>query len=220
MTTGQRFVQQHADRPDVSPGRGGLAVKPFRRDVRERPRDIARGSQRVRLREPRETKVEQADRDVVPVREEDVRGLDVSVHDPARVRVRQAFEHLRGGLDDLVVAQLTSAQCLPHGPSRDVLVRDVDVLRVPAAGERAQAGRVLQRGHGLRLAARARPGLALARHDLDHQAAAVAFVLGEPNRPRTAAPEGLQRAVPAEEKGVEILCWGGPGHVRPPFSTV
>jgi hypothetical protein len=106
MTAGERFVEQHADRPHVARRSSGLSVQPFRRDVRERAGHVAGGGQRLAVRETGETAVEDAHRDPVPfVREQDVRRLHVAVDDAGLVRVREPVEHLRGDLDRICVGR-------------------------------------------------------------------------------------------------------------------
>src|SRR6266545_3415598 len=80
------------------------------------------------------------------------------------------------------------------------LVRDVDVLRVPAAGERPEAALVVELRHRLRLAPRPRPGLSLARDDLDRDLAPGLDVLGEPDGAGAAAAQRPQGPVAAEEE--------------------
>ena len=56
----------------------------------------------------REAEVEQPHRDLLALGEEHVRGLDVAVDDPARVRVGERVEHLRRRLDGGRVVELAA----------------------------------------------------------------------------------------------------------------
>ena len=89
MPPGERLPEEHADGPDVCGRRRRGATEAFRRDVRERPRDVAHGRQRLGLRQTREPEVEQAHGHTIAVGEQHVRRLHVAVDDAARVRVRE-----------------------------------------------------------------------------------------------------------------------------------
>ncbi len=167
VPTCERLVEEHADRPDVARRIRRLAVQPLRRDVGERSRNVARRGERFRVGKSSEPEVEQPHRDLVAVgTEQDVRRLHVAVDDAVRVRVRQPVEHLGRSLDRDAVGHRACAQRLAERASRNVLVGDVDVLVVAPAGIHAEAALVVEARHRLRLAARARAGLALARDDL------------------------------------------------------
>jgi hypothetical protein len=197
----ERFVEEQRDRPHVARCARVVAVQALGRDVRERARHVADRGQRLRVGEAREPEVEEAHRDATrPFREQDVRRLDVAVDDPAPVRVRERVEHLRRRLDRVGVIDFAGAQRLAERAPADVLVRDVDVLRVAAARECAQAAAVVQLRHRLRLAARAGAGLPLPRDDLDRHLAPGPHVLGEPDRAGAAAPERAQGPVAPEEE--------------------
>ena len=105
VAPGERLPEDHADGPDVAPLGGLLAREPLGRDVRERPGHVADGGQRVGLVELGEPEVEEADRQLLALLDEHVRGLHVPVHDPAPVGVGEAVEHLGGDLDRLGVAR-------------------------------------------------------------------------------------------------------------------
>src|SRR5205807_2673742 len=118
--------------------------------------------------------------------------------DPVCVGVRKAVADLRTRLDRRRVRKLARAKRLAERPPRHELVRDVDVTRVTGEGVRAEAARVpeLRGGGGLPLGARR--GLALAGDDLQRDVQARLLVAGEPDRPRTAAPERAKGPVSVE----------------------
>ena len=131
---------------------------------------------------------------------QDVRRLHVAVQDPGRVRVGKPFADLRARLDRRGVVQVAGAQRLAERLARDVLVGDVDVPRVAREGVGAQAARVAEAGGGGGLALGPRGGLALAGHDLEGDLEPGLLVAGEPDRPRSTAPERAQRAVSVEDE--------------------
>ena len=163
--------------------------------VGQRSGHVAGCGQRLLLGELGQPEVEQPDRELLALGEQNVRRLDVAVDDPARVRVRERLEDLRAGLDRVGVVQLARSQRLAQRLSGDVLVGDVDVARVALEPVRAEAALVPQprRGQGFPLGARR--GLALARDDLQRHLEARSLVAGEPDRPRAAAAERAQRAI-------------------------
>jgi hypothetical protein len=167
----------------------------FRRDVGERAGHVSGGRQRLLLGELGEAEVEQTYRDGAAFREQHVRGLHVPVGDPALVRVRQPFEHLRGRLDRSCVIEPPGPHCLPHRLAGHVLVRNVDVARVAVEAVGAETALVAQARCRERLALRARGGLALARDDLESDVEAVLLVAREPDRARAAAAERAQGSV-------------------------
>ena len=200
MDAGKRLPQHDADRPHVARRARDLAGEALGRDVRERPGHVACGGERLRALGLREPEVEQADGDLLAVREEHVRRLDVAVHDPPRVRVREPLEHLRTRLDSVPVAQLAGPERVAQRPAGRVLVRHVDVPRVAAACVGAQAAFVPEpRGHD-RLSFRAVAGLPLPRDDLQRDVEPRPLVPREPDRARAAAPERAQRPVAVEDE--------------------
>ena len=94
MSSRKRLPEHDADRPDV----GGLgrdaAGKSFRRDVGERSGDVSGGGQGLFPVHPREPEVEQADRDLVALGEQDVRGLHVAVDHALLMRIVQGVGHV------------------------------------------------------------------------------------------------------------------------------
>ena len=200
MLSGKRLPEEDAHGPDVALGRRLRAGQALGCDVRERPGHVSDGGQRVRAVELRETEVEQADRDLVPVLEQDVGRLDVTVHDPGSVSMRERVEHLGGDLDRVLVREIVRPHRLAHRSAGDVLVGDVDVARVVSDVVRAHAALVAQPACRLSLALGPRGGLALARDDLQRDVEAVALVAGEPDRARSAASEGPHRAIAAEDE--------------------
>ena len=206
VASGECLPEQDADRPDVGCGPGGLAAQPLRRDVGERSGHIPGGGQRLLLGDEREAEVEEPDREVDAVREQDVRRLHVAVDDPARVRVREPLEDLRGRFDRVGVVELAALERVTQRAAGDVLVGDVHVAFVPRQRVRAYAGRVteLGRGRGLALGAGARG--ARPRHDLQGDLAAVSLVVGMPDRPHAAAAERSQGPVAPEHEAGRSLC--------------
>src|SRR5215217_7286439 len=194
------FPQHHADRPDITGRRRRLAAQPLRRDVREGPGYVADRRQRVRLGEPGEAEVEQADRGLRTVLEQDVCRLDVAVDDSLPVRVGEAFEDLRGRLDRAGVRQLSVPSRLAHGRAGDVLVRDVDVAPVARLRVDPLAARMAELRGRACLALGARAGFPLARDDLERDVEAVALVACEPDRAGASASEWPDRPVTTEDQ--------------------
>jgi len=166
MVSRERLPEQHADRPDIGRRPGLLPVQPLGRDVRERPRNVADGSQRVRVLHLGESEVEEPHRNVLLLGDEHVRGLHVAVHDPARMREGEPFEDLSGGLDRAFVVQLAGPKRLAKRRARHVLVRDVQVLVVGLESVCAQAMRVPEPRRRRRLAFRTRRRASLLGDDL------------------------------------------------------
>ena len=212
MPARECFPEHHAHRPDV----GGLCRllpgEALGRDVGERPRHVALRREGLRLLDLGEPEVEHTDRDVSSLREQHIRRLDVPVDDPTRVRVRECLEHLSRRLDGGAVVELSAAESLAEGASRDVLVGDVDVPGIPAEAVRALAGGVTEPRRGLRLSFGAGGRLALARDDLERDVEAVLLVFRQPDRARAAAPEGPQGPVAPEHKVALDEGWGRVRH--------
>ena len=135
----ERLPEHHADRPHVARRRGLLTAQAFGRDVRKRSRNVADVRQRVGLVELGETEVEQLDRDLGALLDEDVRRLHVAMNDSARVGVSEAVEHLCRGLDGVTVGEGSVAERIAECAAGDVLVGDVDVALVAAEVVRADA---------------------------------------------------------------------------------
>ena len=198
---GERLPEQHADRPDVarrrSPRRRRAAPARCRRacpGTSPTAVSVSASSNCARPKSSRRTEMP------VVVGEQDVRRLHVAVDDPARVRVREPVEDLRGRLDGVAVAEPPGAQRLAERAAGDVLVRDVDVAAVAAEVVGAQAALVAEPRGRLRLALRARSRLALARDDLERDLEAGPLVAGEPDRARAAAAERPERPVAVEDE--------------------
>ncbi len=183
MPLAQRLPQEHPDRPDVALWSRLASVETLRRDVRERSRDVADGREGVRAVELGETEVEEADREVVAILDEDVRGLDVAVDDSGPMGVRERIEDLSRDLDSVAIGERSGANRLAERPPGHVLVCDVDVARIVADVVRTHAAVVPQPAcrHGLPLGAGSR--LALPRDDLQRDIEAVPLVEREPHRP-------------------------------------
>jgi hypothetical protein len=124
------------------------------------------------------------------------------VHDPARVRERQALEYLCRRFYRSFVAELVRAQRLSERRTRDVLVRDVEVLRVGLEPVGAQAVRVAQRRRRLGLPFRTRRGSTFPGDDLQRELLAGRFVAHEPYRSGASAPERAQGAIPVQDQTV------------------
>ena len=105
------------------------------------------------------------------------------------MRVREPVADLGAGLDRGRVVQVAGSQRLAKGLARDEFVHDVDVPRVPREGVGPQAARVAEARRGRGLALGPRGGLALPGHDLEGDVEPRLLVAGEPDRPRSAAPE-------------------------------
>ncbi len=198
MPACERLPEHHTHRPDVAGRRSLLAREPLRRDVRERPGDVAHRSEGLGFRERREPEVEQADGHAGVVGELDVGRLDVAVDDPAAVRVREPLRKLGAGLDQVGVAELLRAEGVAESAPGRVFVRDVDVVALPAEGVGAQAGRVPEPRGRLGLPLRPEARLALSGHDLQGHVEPRLLVPGEPDRAAGAASQGAKRAVAAQ----------------------
>ncbi len=112
--SGQRDVQQAAERVQVGGGPVARAADALGRDVVERPHDLAGAGEVAagveRLHEPEVGQV-----GVVGRGDEHVRGLDVAVHEPARVRGVQRRADLR---DDRRRPRAAPAAPATAGPRR------------------------------------------------------------------------------------------------------
>ncbi len=212
MAPAQRLPEHHADRPHVGGLGGLLPCEPLGRDVGERPRHVSLRGERLRLLDLRQAEVEHTHGNRLPLREQHVGGLDVSVDDAARVRVREGLEHLSGRLDRSGVVELAAAERLAERASRHVLVGDVHVARIPSEPVGALTGRMAQPGSGLRLAFGTRRSLALPRDDLQRDVEAVALVPGQPDGARAAAAKRPQRAVAAQHELALDQGWRCIGH--------
>ena len=212
MAPGERLPEDHSHRPHVAPLGRLAAVEALRRDVGQRPRHVADSGEGVRLVELRETEVEHARGQLVSVLDEHVGGLDVAVHDPAPVRVREALEDLRGELDRRGVVQLAHADQLAQGAAADVLVGDVHVPVVAAEVVGAHATLVPQAGRRLHLPCRACRALALARHDLERHLEPGALVAREPDGSGAAPAERAERPVAVEDERAVGKGEGSRGH--------
>jgi hypothetical protein len=190
--------EHHTHRPHVAGGGRRFAAQPLRRDVRERPGHVSDGRERLGLGEAREPEVEQADRDLRLVLQQDIRRLDVAVHDPLSMRVRETFQDLRGGLDRGGVCQLPASRRLAQGRAGDVLVRDVHVLPVACVCVDALAAGMAEFGSSAGLTLRARACLAFARDDLERHVQTRLLVPRKPDRAGAAAAQRPDRAVPGE----------------------
>ena len=204
MPAREALPEHDADRPHVRRGIAGVSLEPLGRDVGERPGDVARGRQRLLLRELGKPEVEQPHGELLALGDEDVRRLDVAVDDSARVRVRKRLEHLRRGLDRRAIVELAGAEGLAHRLARHVLVGDVDVAGVALERVGAQAALVPEPSRRERLPLGARRSLALARDDLQRDVEAGPLVAREPDRPGTAAAERAQGPIVLGHE----LAWG------------
>ena len=103
-----RLVQDEGQGVDVGLPVDGLALRRLGRDVARRPHHRPRrlGPRRLRQR-PGHAEVGNPDPPLLV--EQEVRRLDVAVHQPADVRVRQSLRHLRAQLRRLRVRQLHAA---------------------------------------------------------------------------------------------------------------
>ena len=200
MAPRKRLPEHHSDCPDV----GGLARllsrEAFRGDIRERSGYVALGGQRLRLGHPCEAEVEQPHRDAVAVGEQHVRRLHVAVEDPGGMSVRQAVADLAARLERRRVVQLAGAECLPKRAPRHELVGDVDMPGVAPERIGTQATPVPELRGGRRLALCTCSCLSLAGDDLERDVEPCVLVSRQPDRPRAAAPQRTQRAVPVEDE--------------------
>ena len=200
LLAGERLPEDDADGPDVGRTCRFVARQPLGGDVGERPGDIAGRRQRVGVVEQRQPEVEQPYRHLAALDEQQVRRLDVPVHDSSPVRVGKRVEHLRGGLDGAPVVEHPVPDRLAQRAARNVLVRDVHVSLVAVDGEYAGAIPVAEPGHGNRLPLGAGARLALLRDDLERDVPTLSFVPGEPHRAGATAPERAQRPIAAEDE--------------------
>jgi hypothetical protein len=150
--------------------------------------------------------------------DDDVVRLDVAVHDPVPVRVRERCEDLARVLDD----DARRGRAPRHDELLDVaaveeLHRDVvRPLRLAPVVDRDDV-RVRERGGALRLAAEPLDELVVARvalvEDLDRHAPAEHLVLGEVDVRHAAAPDPLEDPVAPVEERVDQRV--GDGHAAP-----
>ena len=120
MAAGERLPEEHADRPDVRGAVRLLPGQPLGGDVPEGSRHVSGGGERVRLFDPRQAEVEQADGELVALLDHDVRRLDVAVDDALGVRVRERVQHLRGDFDRRPVVDRAAPERLAQRPAGDV----------------------------------------------------------------------------------------------------
>ena len=80
------------------------------------PGHVSLGGEGLSLLHLGEPEVEDGRRDPGTFREQHVRRLDVTVDDPAPVRVREGLEHLRARLDGVGVVELAASQRLAERP--------------------------------------------------------------------------------------------------------
>lgn len=92
----------------------------FRRDAPARCtrafRDVADGREGVRAVELGQTEVEEADREVVAILDEDVCGLDVAVHDSGPMGMRERIEDLSRDLDSVAIGERSGTNRLAERP--------------------------------------------------------------------------------------------------------
>ncbi len=200
MPSRQRLPEQDADSPDVAL-RGRLSpCKTLRGDVREGPRHVANGRQRVRTVELGEPEVEQTHGDLVSLLEQEIGGLDIAMDDPGSMRVGESVEHLGSDLDGVLVREAVRAHRLAQGASGHVLVCDVDVARIVSDVVRAHAPLVAQPARCQRFTLGAGGGLSFPGDDLQRDVEAGALVAREPDGARAAAPERTNRAIASEHE--------------------
>ena len=169
-------------------------------DVGECARHVADRGQRVGAVELGEAEVEEPDRELVAVLDENVGGFHVAVDDSRAVRVCERVEHLRCDLHGVTVGERARPDRLAQRPSGHVLVGDVDVARVMADVVRAHAAVVPQSSCRERLALRASGRLPLPRDDLQRDVQARPLVEREPDRARAAASERAHGSVATENE--------------------
>ncbi len=155
--------------------------------------------------------------DVLAVREQDVGGLDVAVHDAVGVRIRQAVEDLGACLDRCLVVQAALADGLAQRLAWDVLVDDVDVARIASERMRSQTALVPELGGRARLALGAGSGVAFAGDDLERHLGAARGFHGEPHGARAARAERSDRPVSPEHERSRGDCCGRPRHQHRPL---
>ena len=156
LLAGKRLPEDDADGPDVGRTCRFVARQPLGGDVGERPGDIAGRRQRVGVVEQRQPEVEQAYRHLTALDEQQVRRLDVPVHDSSRVRVGKRVEHLRGGLDGApVVEHPVPDRLAQRAARRRTRTRRTRVAR---RGRRRRRGRNSGGGAGRRQLPPARRG--------------------------------------------------------------
>ena len=149
VRTRHRLVQHHADRPDVGRRRRHRAGADLRCHVGERAEQpvVDRG---VRPDEHRDAEVGELHRPVAA--EQDVRRLDVAVHDARRVRVGEPGTGRRAGAQERRIAERPGTQGCAEIAAVDELGHDVDVVVVPGAVEQADDVRMVETTRDLDLA--------------------------------------------------------------------
>ncbi len=206
MSSRECLPEQDADSPDVAFRRRLVAGKPLRSDVREGSGHVADRRQRVGAVELGEPEVQQADGDLVPLLEQEIGGLDVSMDDSRPVRMGEGVEHLGGDFDGFLVREAVRAHRLAQGPPGHVLVRDVDVARIVPDVVRAYAAFVTQPASRQGFTLGTGGSLSFTRDDLQRDVEACALVAREPDGARASASQRPQRAVTPEH---ELVGGGG-----------
>ena len=203
---GQALVEHAAERVDVGAGVHRPALELLRREIGGRADGGPRPLRRSVVEPPRQPEVGEID--VLRAVEQDVRRLDVAVHETARVRGVERCGDLRadgdrpGRLERALRSEQRAKVGAVHEPHREIDTA-VDVAGVVDRDD----VRVLERHHELRLA---RESLAEAivarqgrRHQLERDRSLQAQVVGPVHDAHPAAADQLLDPVP-EEVGADV----------------
>ena len=194
-SAGEHSEEDDAERIDVAGGAGGQAGRLLRRDVRRGAEHRAGFGERARVAHPGNAEV--GDLGAFLRVEQDVRGLQVAVHEPALVGMCEAGgDRDRDALCLVVREGPPGGEPLLEGAVRQVLEHHVrPAVRFAVVVERADV-RVRERGHGPSLALE--PGAVGARCEhLDRDPAVELVVVGEPDGAHRPAAQRLEQPVPA-----------------------
>ena len=121
---GELRVEREPGRPDVGRTGGARARRLLRRHVRERPEHALVDRLVARVLVACDAEVGEGDGAVAG--DEDVRGLDVAMHDPARVCIGEGVAHRGDRAHGLLVVEAAPVEALPL----DELRHEVDVVVV------------------------------------------------------------------------------------------
>jgi hypothetical protein len=217
--TGEHAIEQHAERVDIDAGVDGLALDLLGREIVDGADDLLRRDLALAGDQLGHAEVEDLDEVGAPLADAQhhVAGLDVAVHQPARVGVAEALEDLRGDRHEVLDAQ-TATLAREVGAERlavEVLHRQVrDPVLAPALVQ-ADDVRVLKRVETLTLALEAGDSLGVVdpvgrEHLDDDLAVRVALVCEVHQADATAREQATDRVVPGKGRPQQRVLGGGP----------
>ncbi len=199
----ERLVEDERQRVQVGRPVRGVALRLLRRHVRERPDDVTGARQGLVARDGRDAEVRELRDPRLArrlLRDHDVRRLDVTVHDAARVRVLQRVAERSPDPQDIAVRQRPHVRQVGERAPANHLRDQVHRGRVAARLVERHDPRVLQPRGGERLPLGARGHVLVVQFDALHRDDAIqSLVVRRARRRRTpprrgGAPAGTGRA--------------------------